>query len=261
MIERSDLIKNGLFAVIAGPCAIESDEQIYEIAMELSGMGIGGLRTMSKKFRTNRNDFQGLGLGILETIKEIKRKTGMITVGEVFEKEDLDITEGIIDVLQVGSRSMYQTSLLKTCGEDGRPVLLKRAMEATVEEWVNAAEYVGLDRVIMCERGIRSPVDGKDRKTRFTLDLGGAWVVKNEFGLPTIGDPSHPAGRRDLVPALAKSIAAAGLDGMEIEVHKNPDSAFCDAKQQITPKTLEELLKEVRAIHKIVSLKNFCGVV
>lgn len=261
MIERSDLIKNGLFAVIAGPCAIESEEQIYEMAIKLSQMGVGGLRAMHEKYRTKHESFQGLGLGVLDTIEEIKRKTGMIIVGEIMEKEDLKLTENIFDVVQIGSRSMYSTRLLKACKEDGRPVLFKRAMEATVEEWVELAKYIGLDRVIMCERGIRSAVDGEGRKTRFTLDLGGAWVVKNEYGLPVIGDPSHSAGRRDLVPALAKSIAAVGLDGMEIEVHDNPDQALCDAKQQITPKTLEELLKEIRAIWGIVNLRQLCKVV
>ena len=261
MIERSDLIKPGLFAVIAGPCAIESAEQIYNIAIKLSTMGIGGLRAMHEKYRTRQESFQGLGPEILGAIEEIKRKTGMIIVGEIMEKEDLKLTKNVFDVVQIGSRSMYNTRLLKACREDGRPVLFKRAMEATVEEWVELAKYVGLDKVIMCERGIRSAIDGEGRKTRFTLDLGGAWVVKNEYDLPVIGDPSHSAGRRDLVPALARSIAAVGLDGMEIEVHENPDQALCDAKQQITPKTLSKLLKEIRAIRGIVVQRQLCNVV
>lgn len=263
MIERKDLIKNGLFAVIAGPCAIESEEQIYDIAMMLSREGVGGLRAQFSKPRTNPEDFQGIGLGVLPTLEEIKRKTGLIIVSEIMDKEDLEPTRGVVDIIQIGSRNMQNTRLLKACGEDGRPVLLKRGLIATVKEWVGAAKYIGSDKVILCERGVRSGAEGDE--TRFTLDLGGALAAKysaeySKYRMPVIADPSHPAGKRYLVPGLARSIVAAGLDGMMIEVHQYPDSALCDAKQQIKPETFRELLKDIRAIYQVVRSKQLIGV-
>lgn len=255
MIERKDLIITGEFSTIAGPCAVESEEQIYNIATVLSQMGIKALRAMYGKPRTNPKDFQGIGLGILPTLREIKRKTDLIIVSEIQDKDDLEVTKGTVDVIQVGSRNMQNYPLLRACAKDGRPVILKRGMISTAKEWVSATQYLGpnyLDKVVLCERGIRTGIDGEGQPARFTLDIAGAVAVRNEYGIPIIGDPSHAAGRRDLVPPLARSIAAAGLDGMIIEVHQNPDAALCDAKQQITPETFREVLGQVQAIHRVV---------
>lgn len=245
-IERNDLIQ-GRFLTIAGPCAIESARQFESIAYELAQMPqVHALRAMFRKPRTNPEDFQGLGLAILPVIKEVKRNTGLVIVSEILSEQDLEPTKGIVDVLQIGSRNMGNASLITACNKDGRPILLKRGMVATVKEWIGAARYAGLEKVIMCERGVRAGSEDKD--IRFTLDLGGALVVKNTYGLPAIGDPSHPTGfDRRLVPPLAKAIAVT-LDGIEIEVHNDPDNALCDAKQQITPAAFREVLNQIHAV-------------
>ncbi len=250
MIERKDLIKDKLFAVIAGPCAIESEEQIYNLSKLLASMSVVGLRGMFRKPRTNPEDFQGIGRKVLPTLQKIKRETGLIIVSEIMDKEDLEPTRGSVDVIQIGSRNMQNYPLLLACKEDGRPVILKRGLISTIKEWTGAARYVGLDRVILCERGVRAGSEGGD--IRFTLDIAGALVAQT-IGLPVIGDPSHPAGKRNLVPGLARSIAAAGLDGMIIEVHENPENALCDAAQQITPETFREVLGQVNTIHRVLN--------
>lgn len=217
-IERSDLFQNGVFLTIAGPCAIESADQFESVSYKIAQMdGVHALRAMYRKPRTNPEDFQGLGLSILPVVSEILSAT------------DLEPTRGIVDILQIGSRNMSNFDLITACHKDGRPILLKRGMIATIKEWMGAAKYAGLDRVIMCERGVRAGSEVQD--TRFTLDIGGALVIRNKYGLPTIGDPSHAIGfDRKLVPDLARAIAAT-LDGIEIEVHDEPDKALCDAAQ------------------------------
>ncbi len=252
MIERKDFVKDGIFAVAAGPCAIESEEQIYTIAKPLSLMGVNGLRGMFRKPRTNPADFQGIGLGVLPTLEQIKKETGLIIISEIMDKEDLEPTRGSVDIIQIGSRNMQNYPLLSACKEDGRPVILKRGLISTVKEWLGAARYIGLDKVILCERGVRAGSEGED--IRFTLDIGGALAARMS-GLPVIGDPSHPAGKRGLVPGLARAIAASGLDGMIIEVHENPEQALCDAKQQLPLETFKEVLAQVRAIHRASNLQ------
>lgn len=250
MLERSDLIKDGEFLVIAGPCAVESEDQVYSTAASLHEMGITVLRGQLWKPRSSRESFQGVGLTGLPWLKQIKRDFGMAIATELVDKDQIEPTKEIVDIPWVGSRNMQNFELLKAIGDDetNRPVILKRGASATITEWLQSADYIARERVILCERGVRTGTDS----TRYTLDLNGALVAKLDHHMPVIADPSHPAGRRDLIPYLSLSIVAAQLDGMVIEVHNQPEKALSDANQQITPETFREVLGQVRAIHRIL---------
>lgn len=252
IIKRDELLKKQRPLIIAGPCAVESRQQIKIIAQTLHEMGVKILRCQLWKPRTDPESFQGVGLTGLKWLKEIKDEYGFIIATEIMDKDQIEPTKGVVDILWVGARNMQNYELLKTLGLDSRPVILKRGFIATVEEWIKAGKYIGLDRVILCERGIRTGADAM----RFTLDLNGALVAKFDHKMPVIIDPSHTAGRADMVPNLAFAGVAAGMDGIVVEVHHQPEQALSDASQQITPEVFLQLLKTVKAIFKLRSKKT-----
>ena len=228
--------------VIAGPCAIESREQLAEIAAWISGRGVRILRGGAFKPRTSPYSFQGLGKQGLEYIQQIAQEYGLVSVVEVMDTREVDLVCDYVDVLQVGSRNMHNFALLKAVGTIDKPVLLKRGLMATMEELLYAAEYIlcgGNTRVILCERGIRT----FEKWTRNTLDISAAILFKQETHLPVIVDISHSAGRKDLAIPLAKVAWAAGVDGIMVEVHNNPAVALSDANQQLNFTEFEQLLK------------------
>lgn len=247
ILKRDELIQNYKPLIIAGPCAIESRQQIRAIAKELSDMGVKILRCQLWKPRTDPQSFQGIGFEGLEWLKEIKDEYDVLIATEITDKDQIEKTRGVVDILWVGARNMQNYELLKALGSDNRPVILKRGFIATVEEWIKAGKYIGLDRVIFCERGIRTGADSM----RFTLDLNTALVVKYDHKLPIIVDPSHTAGRSDMVPNLAYGAIAAGVDGIVVEVHNHPENALSDASQQITLATFKEVIGNIRAIYKL----------
>lgn len=250
-ITREELLKQKPL-VIAGPCAMESREQMMEIARKLHQMGVKVLRCQLWKPRTDPDSFQGIGLKGLKFLREIKSKYKLLIATEITDKEQIKQTKGVIDILWVGARNMANFELLKALGQDGRVVILKRGFISTVDEWVKAGRYIGLDKVILCERGVRTGVDSM----RFTLDLNGALVAKFDHNMPVIIDPSHPAGRADMVPNLAYAGIAAGLDGVVVEVHNQPEKALSDASQQITPEVFKDILGKVSALYKLTNQKE-----
>lgn len=247
IIKRDELIKNNEPLIIAGPCAVESRSQLRTIAKSLSEMGIKVLRCQLWKPRTDPESFQGVGLKGLKWLKEIKDEYGILITTEITDKHQIEKTKGVVDILWVGARNMQNYELLKALGKDNRPVILKRGLISTIDEWIKAGKYIGLDKVILCERGIRTGADSM----RFTLDINGALVAKHDHNMPVIIDPSHTAGRADMVPALSYAGIAAGMNGIVVEVHHEPKKALSDASQQITPETFQELVSHVRAIYKL----------
>lgn len=251
-ITRNELMRKFKPLIIAGPCAIESRQQIRIIAQALHEMGVKILRCQLWKPRTDPESFQGVSLAGLKWIKEIKEEYGFLIATEIMDKDQIEQTKGVVDILWVGARNMQNYELLKALGLDNRPVILKRGLIATVDEWIKAGKYIGLDRVILCERGIRTGADAM----RFTLDLNGALVAKFDHHMPVIIDPSHPAGRADMVPRLGYAGMAAGMDGVVVEVHHQPEKALSDASQQITPATFAEMVKQIKAIFKLQNKKT-----
>ncbi len=247
IITRDEILKNNKPLVIAGPCAIESKVQITTIAKKLSEMGVKILRCQLWKPRTDKDSFQGVGLKGFRWLKEIKEEFNMLIATEIVDKDHIKLLEGVTDILWVGARNMQNYELLKALGKDDRLVILKRGLIATVDEWIKAAKYIGSDKVILCERGIRTGVDAM----RFTLDLNGALVAKYDHNMPVIIDPSHTAGRSDMVPYLAYAGIAAGADGIVVEVHNHPEKALSDASQQITPEVFKEVIQKVNAIYQL----------
>jgi 3-deoxy-7-phosphoheptulonate synthase len=248
MITRDQLLENRPL-IIAGPCAVESRDQIIEIGQKVKDAGAHVIRTQLWKPRTRPGTFQGVGQEGVEWIKELKEKTGLPVAMEMLSEEQVGMVEDLADILWVGSRNMQNFSLLKKIGEDPRPVILKRGFINNMKEWLGAAEYCGLDKVLLCERGIRTGADS----TRFTMDLNSALVAKFDHNLPVLIDPSHPAGRRDLVPNLAKAGVASGMDGVVIEVHTDPENALTDADQQITVETFQDLVSNIQKIYNLVN--------
>ncbi len=246
-ITRDELIKKNKPLIIGGPCSVESREQIRHLAKELTGMGVKILRCQLWKPRTDKESFQGVGLEGLEWLKEIKEEFGVLIATEIVDKDHIDPLQGVTDILWVGARNMQNYELLKALEKDSRPVILKRGFIATVDEWLKAASYIGHDRVILCERGVRTGADAM----RFTLDLNAALVAKFDHKMPVIIDPSHTAGRSDMVANLAYAGMAAGLDGVVVEVHHDPENALSDRTQQITPKEFSEVVKIVKLLYKI----------
>jgi len=228
--------------LIAGPCAVESEEQIARIALKLAGRGVSVLRGGAFKPRTSPYDFQGLGGAALGWLRRAADAAGLAVVSEVMSERDVDEVARAADLLQVGSRNMQSFSLLKAIGRARRPVLLKRSMAATVDEWLHAGEYLlvhGAAGVAFCERGIRS----FDPSTRNLLDLGSVALLAGVHRLPVVVDPSHAAGRRDLIPPLARAALAAGAHGLMIEVHDEPERAESDGAQALLPEDLETLVR------------------
>jgi 3-deoxy-7-phosphoheptulonate synthase/chorismate mutase len=228
--------------IIAGPCAVEKMEYLESIAAFLSSKGIKFLRGGAYKPRTSPYDFQGLGEAGLKILQEVGRKYGMFTVTEVVDTRDVELVAQYVDVLQVGARNMQNFELLKEVGGTNHPILLKRGMMSTMQEFILAAEYVGLRgnrKIMLCERGIRT----FETKTRNTLDISSIPIIKKETSLPILVDLSHSLGRKDIIKPIAKAALAAGADGIIMEVHPHPEFALSDAKQQLNPAEFEELLK------------------
>jgi 3-deoxy-7-phosphoheptulonate synthase len=232
------------FAVIAGPCTVESREVMLETAHAVKDAGAALLRGGAYKPRTSPYSFQGLGAEGLGLLAEAKAETGLPVVTELMEVRDLEAVAEVADVIQLGARNMQNYPLLTEVGRSGIPVLLKRGMSATLDELLMAAEYVlkeGNSEVILCERGIRT----FETAYRFTLDLMAVPVLKERTHLPVVVDPSHAAGRRDLVPAMSMAAAAAGADGVLVEVHPDPEQAICDGPQQLRADGFAEYLAQV----------------
>jgi len=232
--------------MIAGPCTIESREQALDTARAVAAAGASMFRGGAYKPRTSPYAFQGLGQEGLRLLAEAKAQTGLPIVTEVMDARDLEPVLEVADVIQIGARNMQNYPLLSEIGRSGCPALIKRGLSSTLEELLMAAEYVlkeGNEAVILCERGIRT----FETSYRFTLDLMAIPVLKEMTHLPVIVDPSHAAGRRDLVAPMSLAAAAAGADGLIVEVHPNPDEAICDAAQQLVAGEFPEYLDRVRA--------------
>jgi len=237
--------------VMAGPCAVENEEQLMEAARVVKKAGASVLRGGAFKPRTSPFSFQGLQDAGLELLARARKEFGMPVVTEVVDPHAVTRVARSADILQVGSRNMQNFALLTAIGKSKRPAILKRGFSCTVTEWLTAADYLlaeGNNRVILCERGIRTFEDS----TRFSLDISSIPVIKKASHLPVIVDPSHAAGHWSLVPALAKSAVAAGADGLLIEVHPNPKEALVDGLQSLTPSDFTRLMNELRAIAKSV---------
>jgi len=234
-------------AVMAGPCSVESMDQMILAAHAVKEAGAQILRGGAYKPRTNPYSFQGLGKKGLELLALARDETGLPIVTEVMSPEDVELVEAYTDILQIGSRNMQNFPLLKKVGRANKPVMLKRGMSATFNEWLGCAEYIlneGNPDVILCERGIRT----FEQMTRNTLDISAAPIIHQISHLPVIIDPSHGTGTRSLVEPMAKAAIAAGADGLMIEVHPYPDEALCDGAQSLSPEEFQSLMKGIEPI-------------
>jgi 3-deoxy-7-phosphoheptulonate synthase len=244
-------IGGGHLVVMAGPCSVESDEQIHEVARIVKEGGARILRGGAFKPRSSPYSFQGLGVPGLEILRAAAREHGLLVVTEVMEGEQIEPCLEYADILQVGARNMQNFSLLRRLGNIRKPILLKRGIAATMEEWLMSAEYImsgGNHDVILCERGIRT----FETYTRNTLDISAIPVIQKRSHLPIIVDPSHATGLRDKVLPVARAAVAAGADGLMVEVHNNPEKALSDGPQALYPKMYLELMEQVRAIAAVV---------
>ncbi|ADI02504.1 3-deoxy-7-phosphoheptulonate synthase [Syntrophothermus lipocalidus] len=247
-------IGEGYCTVIAGPCAVEGREEYLDIARILADMGVHLLRGGAFKPRTSPYSFAGLGEEGLKILAEAKKITGVPVVTEVLDTRDVELVQGYVDVLQVGSRNMQNFSLLQEVGRTDKPVILKRGFAATMEEWLLAAEYImaaGNPRVILCERGIRT----FENYTRNTVDIGAVSMIKELSHLPIIVDPSHATGRWKMVRPVAKAAIAAGADGVMIEVHQCPECALSDGKQSLTLENFAVLLEDIKKLAEVEGKK------
>lgn len=230
---------------IAGPCSIESEEHIMDEAINLKKIGVDILRGGAYKPRTDPNSFQGLGFEGVKYLRRAADEVSIPMVTEVLSEYDIEKIYDYVDIFQVGSRNMYNYALLKRLGKQDKPILLKRGFSASLDEWIKAGEYIrqgGNDKVIFCERGIRTFND----MTRNTLDLAGAVLVQKITNSPVIVDPSHSTGRRDLIKPMTDASIACGLDGVIIEVHKYPDKSISDAKQSIDFEMYKDIVKKYK---------------
>ncbi len=233
--------------IMAGPCAVESREQLWETADAVRAQGVGILRAGVFKPRTSPYSFQGLGREGLELLAEIRAETGMTVVTEVMAPEQVDLVAEHVDILQIGTRNMQNYNLLYAVGESDKPVLLKRGMMSTMEELLMSAEYIlshGNENVMLCERGIRT----FERATRNTLDISAVPVLKELTHLPVLVDPSHACGNWRWVSSLALAAVAAGADGLLVEVHPQPEMALSDGEQSLRPDRFAELVRRVKAV-------------
>ena len=236
-------IGGGHFAVIGGPCSIESKEQMIEVAEKVKEAGAQLLRGGAFKPRTSPYSFQGLHGDGLKLLLEAKKKTGLPVVTEIMDASHLPLFEDV-DLIQVGTRNMQNFELLKELGKIDKPILLKRGMASTIEEWLMSAEYImagGNENVILCERGIRT----YETSMRNTLDLSAIPMIKKKSHLPVIVDPSHATGIRGMVEPMSMAAIAAGADGLMIEVHNDPAKALCDGPQSLTPESFQDLMRKV----------------
>lgn len=244
-------VGDGHMAMIAGPCSVESYEQVLEIAKAAKASGANMLRGGAFKPRSSPYSFQGLGLEGLDILCAVRDEVGLPVVTELMSDKYLDIFNEKVDLIQIGARNMQNFDLLKQLGQVKRPILLKRGLNATYEEWIMAAEYVmaaGNENVILCERGIRT----FESFTRNTLDLQSIPVLNRKTHLPVVIDPSHAGGKWWLVEPMAKGAVAAGADGLIIEVHNNPECALCDGAQSLKPAKFDALMKQLVQIAQVV---------
>jgi 3-deoxy-7-phosphoheptulonate synthase len=240
------------FCVIAGPCSVENEKQTIETAKAVKAAGADMMRGGAFKPRTSPYAFQGLGLKGLKILKKAKEETELPIVTEVIDTRDVPWVCEYADVLQIGARNMQNFSLLKEVGKTQKPVLLKRGMNSTIEEWLNCAEYIldgGNPDVILCERGIRT----FETYTRNTLDISSVPSLKELTHLPVIIDPSHASGRASLIAPLSLAAVAVGADGIIVEVHINPAEAICDKEQTLNPQQFLETIKKARTLHKFMT--------
>jgi 3-deoxy-7-phosphoheptulonate synthase len=241
----------GYITVMAGPCAIESEELLLEVGRAVKDAGAGVLRGGAFKPRTSPYAFQGLGVDGLKILRAVGDQLNIPVVSEVMDPRDVEVVERYCDIIQVGARNMQNYNLLQEVGKTQKPVFLKRGLAAPIKEWLMSAEYIlagGNEKVILCERGIRTFSD----ETRFTLDISAVPVVKEASHLPIFVDPSHAAGRRDLVAPLTLAALAAGADGVMIEVHACPDKAKCDGPQAMFPAGFRELMQTIRQFAEVL---------
>ncbi len=237
--------------MIAGPCSVESEDQIFEIANALKKIGVKVFRASAYKPRTSPYAFQGLGEKGLKLIKKVKDETGLIVETEVMDTRNVEIVARHVDILRVGARNTQNFDLLKEVGKVDKPVILKNGLATTIDEWLFAAEYImneGNNNIILCERGIRT----FEPHTRNTLDISAIPILKEITHLPVIVDPCHAAGRRGPIPALSKAAIAAGADGLMLEVHSDPEHAVSDQAQQLKPAEFEKLFKELKVVAQAV---------
>ena len=237
--------------VMAGPCSVESIEQLREAAQAVKAGGAQFLRGGAFKPRTSPYDFQGLAEDGLKMLRQVADEVGLKVVTEIVDKDDLELVGQYADLYQVGARNMQNFQLLKALGKADKPVMLKRGLSATISEWLNAAEYImagGNEQVILCERGIRT----YETFTRNTLDLSAVAAVKELSHLPIIVDPSHGTGRWQMVQPMARAAVAAGCDGLIIEVHPHPEVALSDGDQSLTPKNFNRLMEELSKIAAVM---------
>lgn len=243
-------IGGGHFAMIAGPCSVESEEQIIEVARAVKASGANILRGGAFKPRTSPYAFQGMKSQGIELLLKAKEATGLPIVTEIMNISTLDLFENV-DIIQVGARNMQNFDLLKELGKTHKPILLKRGLANTIQELLMSAEYImseGNDQIILCERGIRT----FETATRNTLDLSAVSVLHNLTHLPVVVDPSHATGKSYLVPPMACAAAACGADGIMVEVHNNPSCALCDGAQSLTPPQFDDLATRVRKVREAI---------
>lgn len=237
--------------VIAGPCSVESEDQIMESARLVRAAGATGLRAGAFKPRSSPYAFQGMGKAGLELLAKARAETGLMIVTEAMDPAGLELVADVADIIQIGARNMQNYSLLKECGRLRKPILLKRGLAATISELLLSAEYIlseGNPDVILCERGIRS----FDPSTRNLFDLAAVAVVHGLSHLPILADPSHGTGHRDMVPPMARAAIAAGADGLLVEMHPNPERALSDGAQSLYPEQFERMMRDVSAIADVI---------
>jgi len=237
--------------VIAGPCSVESRQQIFDIAGELKEMGIKFLRAGAYKPRSSPYSFQGLKEKGLEYLFEVKKELGLMIVTEAKDTNALPLLSEVADIIQIGARNMQNFGLLRDIGKTSKPIMLKRGLAATVEDWLMSAEYIlsnGNKEVMLCERGIRT----FETYTRNTFDLSAIPVVHKRSHLPVVADPSHATGLRDKVLPMARAAIAAGADALMVEVHHDPEKALSDGPQALLPDQFEELMKQVKLIAEVI---------
>lgn len=240
--------------LIAGPCSIESEDQIFRMAKEVASAGGKILRGGAFKPRTSPYSFQGLGEEGLKMIRAAADEYNLLVITEVMQIDHIELMDQYVDIFQVGARNMQNFSLIKELGKVSKPVMLKRGIAATIEEWLMSAEYIlssGNNNVFLCERGIRT----FEQYTRNTFDLSAIPVVHKKSHLPIIADPSHATGLRDQVPPMARAAVAAGADGLMIEIHDNPEFALSDGPQALLPDTFAKLVEELRLIATAIGRK------
>ncbi len=253
-IGNEEIIGNNKIMMIAGPCSVESEEQIIEIAKRVKESGANFLRGGAFKPRTSPYDFQGLKEEGLKLLTKAKEETGLKIVSEIVSIEDIELFDKYVDVIQIGARNMQNFDLLKKVSKLNKPIILKRGLCATIKEWLMAAEYIlneGNPNVILCERGIRT----YETATRNTLDLSSIPVIKKLSHLPIIVDPSHAGGQKYLIEPLSKAAIAIGCDGLIIEVHNHPEKALSDGEQSLTPTMYNDLCQNIKPLINIMNKK------